>query len=110
LLAAKDAPTFELALLVSGSGKMEKQVRKLVVLGMMASVFALAAAGAGAMGGGRLAPEASPYASFDESFAALRYEGRSTAVGEFYQPAAREQMGKRRQSRHWRHSMALQQK
>jgi hypothetical protein len=81
-------------------------VGKLKVFGIAVSVFALAAAGAGAMGGGRLAPEASPYALLEESFTAPRYEGRSVAIGEFYQPAAREQMGRKRQSRHSRHSMS----
>ena len=81
-------------------------MRKFTLLGIAASAFALAAAGAGAMGGGRLAPEASPYALINEPFAAPPSEGRSAAVGEFYQPAAREQSGRKRQPRHSRHSMS----
>jgi hypothetical protein len=90
---------------------MEKKVRKLIAIGFAISLSALAAAGAGAMGGGRLRAEASPYALLVQPYTVQpSVEARSADVGEFYQPAARWQtsVNKGRQSRHARHPVPLQ--
>jgi hypothetical protein len=68
---------------------METNVRKMVTLGAAVLVLAFASREAGAMGGGNLAPDASPYALLnDEIIAAPPLEGRSA-----YQPSARQDVG-----------------
>jgi hypothetical protein len=65
-------------------------MRTTILLGATLLIVAFATHDAGAMGGGNLAPAASPYALFDQQFMAPSpAEGRSSRIGESYQPAAR---------------------
>ena len=75
-------------------------MRTIVLLGATALIVGLAARDAGAMGGGNLTPNASPYALFDQQFIALQpTEGRSADIGESYQPAARRSVNVRKTHR-----------
>jgi hypothetical protein len=67
---------------------METNVRKIVMLGAVVLVLAFASREAGAMGGGNLAPDASPYALLNEQIiAAPPLEGRSAD-----EPSARQRV------------------
>jgi hypothetical protein len=84
-------------------------MRKFVIVGIASVIIAFAAAEGGAMGGGDIAPGASPYALLNEpSVASPSNEGRSADVSEFYQPSIRQVSDKRHRSQHWRRSLPLQ--
>jgi hypothetical protein len=85
-------------------------MNKLATLGTASTVFAIA--GAAAMGAGRPAPKASPYALFGQPTNWSSSEHESPAnYGEFYQPAARERtnINTKRKFQHSRRAAPSQQ-
>ena len=65
-------------------------MRKILKFGTVVFILGFAVAEAGAVGGGNIRPEASPYALFSQQFnSSPPIEGRSADIGEFYQPSTR---------------------